>query len=245
MTDIRHLEPVKDEPVTPPTYGKDWKQASIFAVEDKHEDQAVVVVLTKGRTPSPAPELPIVPDQPSPKDQLRNALRGAFDLVEEKILAEDTVRPSSSNYNKDLYLSWPDVILTESLHVGTFDQDLWDDEAQILGPPSPAYHAINDNPILDSSLPSRISSIMPLSSIQPPAVTMPVTSLPPSPLHTSTPITPSSTSAPHVTQQEAPSPTTQTTPSKRWNVWHKMKQVAQPLKRSIKPKSVFKRLFQH
>ncbi|KAI8060024.1 hypothetical protein BC940DRAFT_312984 [Gongronella butleri] len=252
MTDIRHLEPVKEEAAsTLPHYGgggkKEWKEANIFAVDDKQDDPALVVVLTKGRAPSPLPA--VVPEMPSHKDQLRNALRGAFDLVEEKIEREEQqLRPSSSCYNKDLYLSWPDVILAESLHTGTFDQDLWDDEAQYLGPPSPAYHAINDNPILDSSLPSRISSIMPLSSIQPPIASSPSPAIP----TTTAPACPSPLSAPVTNDAplDAPETTTCDTktpppPMKRWNVWQKMKQVTQPIKRSIKTKNVFRRLFQH
>ncbi|KAI8344239.1 hypothetical protein BC941DRAFT_408136 [Chlamydoabsidia padenii] len=166
ITDIQPLEPVPDQ-VSPPHYLQDWKNPSLFSVHDKQDDQAVFFVLANA----------IKPSSPMKENNLRAALRGALDMVEKDMQKnmQDTFKiptPTSmhprSTFNKDHYLTWKDDILTENLHIGTLlDQDLWDDDDEddiLRGDASPAYHAIDENPIIDSSLPSRISSIMPLSS---------------------------------------------------------------------------------
>ncbi|KAI8332837.1 hypothetical protein BC941DRAFT_435526 [Chlamydoabsidia padenii] len=261
LTDIRPSEPVTQ----PPNYLKDWKHPSLFTVHDKQDDQAVVLVLGNAIQP---PQ-----QQQNNNNNLRAALRGALDLVEndmqknmhESFKTPTTHRPfgNSSVYNKDHYLTWKDDILAETLHIGSLDQDLWDeddehDEMMIRRQDaSPAYHAIDENPIIDSSLPSRISSIMPLSSSpqlttttiqhehqqqlqvpvsrQEPEIEVPIISEPASP-------SPSLTSPPL-------SQSTRSGKSKQWNVWSKVKQATLPFTKQFKSpsssKKVFKRLFQH
>lgn len=174
LTEIKYLEPVKDD------YLRDWKQPSIFAMQEKQEDQAVVLVLANTiQTPQSnritSYQSTINTIKPSSENNNSNnisaALRGALQLVENDMQnnMHDALRSPSSmnNHQNENYISWKEYFFATNLYNnkptsinGDIDQDLWDDDEIELGPPSPAYHSINDNPILDSSLPSRISSIM-------------------------------------------------------------------------------------
>ncbi|ORZ24680.1 hypothetical protein BCR42DRAFT_403433 [Absidia repens] len=271
ITDIKHLEPVKEN-TAPPNYLKDWKDSSIFKIHDKQDDQAVVFVLANTIQSSPS-----LPQPPSQQDNLRAALRGALDLVESDMQKNmcDALRPSTPSSgnlqrrsNKDHYLTWKDDILAETLHIGTLDQDLWDDDDDdmLRLDVSPPYRAVDENPIIDSSLPSRISYIMPLSSSAHNIQSSQAPSAHPLPQHqeiqTPTANTPSlspSTSLSPIPSESAslsppPSSMSSTSPTKSskrksWNVWNKVKQAAQPITKqfrsSASSKNAFKRFFQH
>ncbi|CAO3633673.1 unnamed protein product [Cunninghamella blakesleeana] len=175
LTEIKYLEPVKDD------YLRDWKQPSIFAVQDKQEDQAVVLVLANTiQTPQTNCMTMQQPNHSKKKNNNNNnnnigaALRGALQLVENDMqhsMHDALKSPMNDHQQNDNYISWKDYFFNTnlynnnnskppSLHGDDLDQDLWDDDEIEYGPPSPAYHSISENPILDSSLPSRISSIM-------------------------------------------------------------------------------------
>ncbi|KAI8088977.1 uncharacterized protein BX664DRAFT_331893 [Halteromyces radiatus] len=274
ITDITHLEPVRNE-VAPPNYLKDWKHPSVFTVEDKQDDQAVVVVLTNTIQPPP---------QPQPQNTLRAALRGALDLVEidmQRNMHDSLLSPSAPRrgdpFDKDYFLSWKDDLLAETLHIGELDQDLWDDDDDDvlnMGPASPAYDTINECPILDSSLPSRISSIMPLSTSPPMAtnnttittttvknntidsqqLSQPSSPIPQQTENTRSPVmmineSTSTSSSSSSSTSSVKKSTTKNSKARTWNVWHKVKQVTQPLSKQLKSssstKNILKRLFQH
>lgn len=266
ITDIRHLEAVGEE-VAPPIYLQDWKNPSLFSEHDKQDDQAVVFVLTN--TIKPPVIMPPSTPQQSKQNNLRAALRGALDLVETDLQKnmQDSLQTPPMKRRPTMdhqYLSWKDDILTETLHMGALDQDLWDDDDEddiLRSDASPAYHAIDENPIIDSSLPSRISSIMPLSST--PSLRLRQQTYPFTP-HTVQTITESSSSpsssssSVHDTPPRSVSPTTnesststipttQANKTKTWNVWKKVKQATQPIAKQLKsatsPKKAFKRLF--
>ncbi|CAO3594589.1 unnamed protein product [Absidia cylindrospora] len=259
MTDIRHLEPVKDM-VAPLNYLKDWKNPSVFEVHDKQDDQAVVLVLSN--TIQSAPPPPQQQHSLQQQNNLRDALRGALDLVEndmQKNMHDALCSPrqsanqlcspfgNSSIFNKDHFLTWKDDILAETLHIGSLDQDLWDDDDNnniiIQGDASPPYHTIDENPIVDSSLPSRISSIMPLSSSQ--ATSQP---LPRNVIHIPTIPAPSSSSSKSPNTNSPAQPSEKTNKHNSWNMWNKVKQATYPLIKQFKApssKNAFKRLFQH
>lgn len=272
VTNIRRLEPVKEK-TAPPNYPNDWKDSSIFKIQDKQDDQAVVFVLANS-----IHSAPYSLKQPSQQDDLRLALLGALDMVENDMQKNmcDTLRtstpPSGNIYRRstrDHYLSWKDDILAETLHIGMLDQDLWDHEEDdiLRHDASPAYHAIDENPIIDSSLPSRISSILPLSSSQlaqsplAPSVhplsqhqevqTPPANTPSLSPSTSSTP-PPSTSSESFLTPQSKPVLPIHSTKSvkrKPWKVWNKVKQVTQPLTKQFKSsgtaKNALKKLFQN
>lgn len=268
LTDIQPVaEPVREAVAQPPNYLKDWKNPSLFTVHDKQDDQAVILVLSNAiQSPSPPP---------SQQNNLRAALRGALDLVEndmQRNMHDSFTTPpaqqhqrgnrpfgnSSSVYNNN-YLAWKDDVLAETFYLGSLDQDLWDDDDEeddvnviMRGDASPPYHVIDENPIIDSSLPSRISSIMPLSSTsqtpqahplsqqqQQPDIEVAIVSEPSSP-------SPSVASPPIV---NPPTTTKSGGKSKSWNVWSKVKQATHPFtkqfKSSASSKKAFKRLFQH
>jgi hypothetical protein len=266
ITDIRHLEAVGEQ-VAPPIYLPDYKNPSLFSDHDKQDDQAVVLVLTN--TLKPSVIIPPSAHQQSKQNNLRAALRGALDLVENDMQKNmhnslQTPPPKLRSIMDYPYLSWKDDILTETLHMGALDQDLWDDDDEddiLRSDASPAYHAIDENPIIDSSLPSRISSIMPLSStpslrsrqqsyaFTPHAVqTITESSSSPSSSSSSVHDTPSRSVSP-VTNESSASTTTTTKASKikSWNVWNKVKQATQPITKQFKSatssKKAFKRLF--
>ncbi|ORZ22625.1 hypothetical protein BCR42DRAFT_406635 [Absidia repens] len=258
VTDIHHLEPVKDT-IAPPNYLKDWKNTSVLEVHDKQDDQAVVLVLSN--TIQSAPPPPRQQHSAPQQNNLRLALRGALDLVEndmQKNMHDALCSPSqstnqnrspfgnSSIFNKDHYLTWKDDILAETLHIGSLDQDLWDDDDDniiIQGDASPAYHKIDENPIVDSSLPSRISSIMPLSSSQ--ATSQP---LPQKNIRTPMILAPSSSSSKPLKPSSPAQSSAKENKHNSWNMWTKVKQAAHPFIKQFKTpssKNAFKRLFQH
>ncbi|KAI9299450.1 hypothetical protein BJ944DRAFT_245233 [Cunninghamella echinulata] len=302
LTEMKYLEPIKQNKEK--DYLRDWKHSSIFTVQDKQEDQAVVFVVAQSNNNHR--------QQQQNNNTVTAALKGALYSVEMDMQQNmhDTLRsPLPSKDNN--YISWKDDLFADTFYntannnvlgdnnnnMMSMDQDLWDDDIE-LGPPSPAYHSIHDNLVLDSSLPSRISSIMmPTSNTttmmnqqQPMPITI-VSEQPPIPsiqvistslsnqdnnnaaaaaaaaidatdatddqynnndasVSSSSPS--SSTVAQDPIQIKASPSSSSPKKSKSWAIWNKVKQVAQPLKKSFKSsnhtlstKNAFKRLFQH
>ncbi|CAO3629140.1 unnamed protein product [Cunninghamella echinulata] len=291
LTEMKYLEPIKQNKEK--DYLRDWKHSTIFAVQDKQEDQAVVFVVAQSNNNHRQQQ------QQQNNNTVTAALKGALYSVEMDMQQNmhDTLRsPLPSKDNN--YISWKDDLFTDNFYntfnnnalgdnnnMMSIDQDLWDDGIE-LGPPSPAYHSIHDNLVLDSSLPSRISSIMmptsnttmmnqqqpmPITIVseQPPIPSIQVISTSLSNQDNNTAIdatddqsnkndaivtSPSSPTSSTVVQdpiQIKASPSS-SKKSKSWTIWNKVKQVAQPLKKSFKSsnhtlstKNAFKRLFQH
>lgn len=186
LTDLRKLDPVPQEPAVEgkPISGA-VAQLDVLQQKLKNQDpQSLVFMLSNDiNKNSPAavpprsnPDLP-VPNPPDHQQNLRAALRGALEIVENDMQDNHLMRvkrgePASSDAAKSESWTWKDDLVHSSINgisgpstrtPSRRQQPIEDDEDLDFlydRVPSPAYDTINENPILlDSSVvASHISS---------------------------------------------------------------------------------------
>ncbi|KAI8377688.1 uncharacterized protein BYT42DRAFT_614350 [Radiomyces spectabilis] len=172
LTDLCRLEPVKDEKPL-------WKYPPLFALQDKQDDQAVILVLSS--TLKTANYSPPIIQPPSQKQDLRAALRGALEIVENDMQRNNaydhfpsrnpaTATPTTTTKQTAAThaWSWKDEFVqraTNKLH--HWDKEDFDLDGD-YPVPSPAYSLISNNPVLlESSTTSPLSSCLQDHPIKP------------------------------------------------------------------------------
>ncbi|KAI9030147.1 hypothetical protein CLU79DRAFT_831866 [Phycomyces nitens] len=176
LTDLCKLEPVKDELTEKAFYASVGSKALPFFLHENQDEKAIILALASHLKPAAAAALvAATPMLPDPQSDLRAALCGALELVENDMQrnVHDTFLPLQvldTKQKRDSW-NWKNEMLQNKLHSPvnlkqTREIQPWEDSEFVFKTdyhypqsPSPVFAKIDENPVLlDSSISSALSS---------------------------------------------------------------------------------------